>query len=205
MAIARYTDSGGGGTGKKATYSTQKRTYATYGKSKPLNYSSQYGSNWAKSIQYPNQNNNKPNIPGVPQKLANQTTTLMNQGYSNKQVQPDRWAKTPQTQQYQNNYAAMLKKQQQQSAYDKWITRNRELRTDVSGAPMTRSDGYNYFLPGGGYVPEAMNAGYNNKPSNYGNSYAGGGWGDYGGYGGGGGGYAAGLPEWYLSMTTWKV
>lgn len=122
--------------------------------------------------------------------------------YSNPVV--DRWATAPTAQTYQNNYAALLKKQQQKIAYDKWISRNRELRTDVSGAPMTRVDGYNYFLPGGGYVPEAMNARYNNTPNNgvYSKSYAGGG--GYENYGGGGG-YAAGLPEWYLNMTTWKI
>lgn len=107
---------------------------------------------------------------------------------------------------------AYNKKQNLQSAYDKWIGRNREQRTSLSGAPRVTSPGYlgtgggyYYFLPGGGYMPQPPVAA-TTPANNGGGSGGGGGYVNYGGYNyGGGGGGSAYLPEWYLQMTNWRI
>lgn len=124
--------------------------------------------------------------------------------------QPDRWANNPNTQQYQNNYQRYVQEQTKKAqteknynAYLEWITRNRQQRTDLSGAPRVRQDGYYYALPGQGYVPQPT--AQQPAQQNYGGgSYAGGG--SYGGGGGGGGSsYNPPLPEWWLNMTNWRI
>lgn len=217
MALVQY--SGGGGTAKKST----KVQWNKPAKPQTKTWAQQYYAQMQAKANRPQPQNYTP-VQTWSQQVQQQQSNYAKQ-YSNNwaypqmyQNSPDRinqaWAQryAQQAQRYSQAQArnvaptmqeAMQKQTRNYNAYLEWITRQRQLRNDVSGKPRIRSDGYEYLMPGQGYVPEKR---FSNSPD-YGNQYANYGYGGYGGYGGyyGGSGGNAELPKWWLSLTTWRI